>query len=393
MVNFLRKLFIKDYENVTDKKVRDAHGKLAAFVGIFSNLLLFVIKGFAGIISGSISILADSINNLSDMGSSLITLFGFKMGAAPADKEHPFGHERMEYIAGLVVSIIILFVGYELGYSSVEKIINNEPVNINILVLVILGISIVIKILQAVFNKKVGKIINSVALEATASDSRNDVISTSVILVGSIIVMLFPNIKFSLDGILGVIVSVFILISGIGLVKESVDPLLGDPAPKDFIQNISKDILSYPYILGIHDRICHMYGPTKCFMTCHAEVPCDEDINLIHDVIDNIEREVGGKYGCLLTIHMDPIDNKTESVIELKKKMISNLLTINSELSLHDFRVVEGPTHTNLIFDVLLPAGYKGNPEDITKELYNLLANEDKTYYLVIEYDHDYLGE
>ncbi len=392
-MNLLRKVFIKNYQDVNNKKVRDAHGILAAFVGVFSNLILFAIKMLAGIISGSISIMADSINNLSDMGSSIITLIGFKLSAMPPDREHPFGHERMEYIASLIVSIIILFVGFELGYNSILKIINNEKSTINILVLVILGISILIKIWQSLFNKKIGKLIHSVALEATAMDSRNDVIATSIIFVGSIITFFIPNLSFSLDGVLGVLVSIFILISGIGLVKDSINPLLGDAADPGFVNKIINDIKQYPYVLGVHDPICHMYGPTKCFMTCHVEVPSDENINKIHDIIDNIEREVGGKYGCLLTIHMDPIDNKSPNVIRLKEKLAMELRTLDERLTLHDFRIVEGPSHTNLIFDVLLPADLKKSKDDILRGLYEALANEEKTYYLIVNFDHNFVME
>ena len=290
MVNFLRKLFIKDYNNVKDPKVREKHGKLASFVGVFSNLFLFIIKLFAGILSGSIAIIADSINNLSDMGSSIITLVGFKLANAPADDDHPYGHQRIEYISGLIVSIIIIFVGGNLLLTSIEKIMNYTPEVVENTTLYIsmgiLGVSILIKLWQSIFNKKVGKIINSLALEATSADSRNDCISTLVILLGNIALLIWKDIPFSLDGVLGILVSLFIIIAGINLIKETVDPLIGVSVESEFVKNIVEDIKKNKVVLGLHDLVCHMYGPTKCFMTIHVEVDSKADLMATHDAID-----------------------------------------------------------------------------------------------------------
>lgn len=393
MTTLLRKLFIRDYKNVNNKTVREAHGKLAGFVGIVSNVILFAIKLFAGIITGSISIIADSINNLSDMASSLITLIGFKIASKPADKDHPYGHERVEYVTGLIVSIIILLVGLELGYNSVLKIINNEQASFNYLAIGILGISILIKLWQSVFNSKMGKAINSVALEATSSDSRNDSISTFIILVGGIICLFVKDIPFSLDGVLGLLVSIFILISGIGLVKETVDPIIGVKPDGKLVKNIATDITNHNIVLGIHDMVMHSYGPNKFFMSCHVEVSKDGNIMDIHDEIDNIEREIMEKYNVLLTVHMDPVDNTSEEVKELKNRIIEVIKSISNELSIHDFRVVQGITHTNLIFDCVLPVDNKIKGEDITKALEEAFKDDSVKYYFVINYDHDYVGD
>lgn len=397
MVTFLRKFFIKDYENVNDAKVRESHGKLASFVGVFSNLFLFIIKMIAGIISGSVAIIADSINNLSDMGSSVITLVGFKLANAPADEEHPYGHQRIEYISGLIVAIIIIYVGGNLLVTSVQKIFNYEPaiVNNNILYITIgiLAISILIKLWQSVFNKKVGKIINSLALEATAADSRNDSISTAVILLGTIAMLIFKNIPFSLDGIMGILVSLFILFSGIKLIKETMDPLIGVTSEHEYVQSILNFIEENDICLGTHDVMCHMYGPTKCFMTVHVEVDASGNMLEVHDEIDNIEKEVYNKFGALLTIHMDPIQTDNEEINDLKKRVKEAIFEIDCNLTFHDFRVVIGPTHTNILFDIVVPFKYKMCKEEIISKLNEKIHDEGKQYYFVIEVEHRFVKE
>ncbi len=390
MLNFFRKLFIKDYNNLTNFKVRQAHGKLASFIGVFSNLFLFVIKLIIGIISSSIAIIADSINNLSDMVSSVITLIGFKLSMMPADKEHPYGHQRIEYIAGFVVSIIILFVGGQLGYSSVLKIMDkeNNSTKITLITIIILIISIMVKIWQAFFNKRIGKLINSVALIATAQDSLNDVIATTFILIGASITY-FTG--YNLDGYLGIAVSLFIIYSAIRLLKDTMNPLIGISIDSDFVQSIIKEIKNYSCVLGLHDIQCHSYGPTKCFMTIHVEVSSCQNLLDVHDEIDNIERKIYKKFGVELTIHIDPVEDKNEEVMELRNFIILKMNEINKELSLHDFRVVKGKTHTNLIFDLVVSRKIKDSYEDITKKFEQAILELDGVYHLVIHYDNDYL--
>ena len=395
MVNLLRKVFIKDYNNTKDAKVRENHGKLASFVGVFSNLVLFVIKLFAGILSGSIAIIADSINNLSDMGSSVITLVGFKLANAPADDEHPYGHQRIEYISGLIVSILILFVGGNLLLTSIDKIRNYEPQvveNMTMYITIgILSISILIKLWQSIFNKKVGKIINSLALEATAADSRNDCISTFVILLGNIALLIWKDIPFSLDGVMGILVSIFILIAGINLIKETIDPLIGASVENEFVHNIVEYIKNEEVCLGVHDLVCHMYGPTKCFMTIHVEVDYKADLMATHDAIDNIEKKVLEEFGVNLTVHMDPIQTDNEEVNKLRKIVTETIYGIDPILNIHDFRVVFGPTHTNILFDIVIPYKFKMSLNEILGVVREAIDDGKTVYNFVVEVDRNFV--
>lgn len=386
MITLIRKKFIKDYQNVKKKEVRNAHGKMAGIIGIISNFFLFGIKLFAGIISGSISIIADSINNLSDMGSSIITLIGFKLSNKPADKEHPFGHERIEYIVGLIVSIIILFVGGQFLYTSILKIINKSDIKINYISLIILGVSIFIKLWQSLMYKKVGKIIDSVSLQATSIDSRNDCISTLVVLLGCGIFLLFD---INVDGYFGVLVSLFIIYSGIELIKETASPLIGQSLDKETVELIISEIKKYEYVLGVHDVVCHSYGPTKKFMSIHAEVPAKENILILHDQIDIIESEISSKYDIELIIHMDPIENDNEEVLKLKEQFIGYLTEISPQLHLHDFRMVDRRSCKNIIFDIVIPYNFNIKNEDILNILEERIKEEGE-YNLVINFDNDY---
>lgn len=391
MVQLLRKLFIKNYDQLADEKVRVAHGKMASLFGIISNLVLFAGKMLAGFFSASISIIADSINNLADMGSSVITLIGFKLAAAPADKEHPYGHQRIEYITGLVVAVIIMIVGGSLLVTSIEKIIGYEVVEIDkkmiVISCIILAVSILVKFWQSLFNKKVGKIINSVALMATSKDSLNDCFSTLAILIGNIVIFFVPNLPFSLDGVLGILVSLFIVVSGIKLIKDTVNPLIGVSIDSDFVKKIIRVIKEEPMVLGYHDLVCHMYGPTKCFMTIHVEVDANQKLLEIHDVIDNLERRIREDYDVELTIHMDPIQIDNPEINELRKKLKNIIKEIDSGLSMHDFRVVAGPTHTNLIFDVVRPFKFKLSDGEILKHIQNQM--NDKKYYFIVHFDDE----
>lgn len=391
MINLLRRLFIKDYQNVSLQPVREKHGKLASLVGILSNLVLFIIKLFAGIFSGSISIIADSINNLSDMGSSVITLVGFKLASKPADDDHPYGHERIEYISGLMVSIIILVVGAQLLYNSVLKIIEGGSSDIKIITLIFLVVSIVIKIWQSYFNKTIGKLIGSVALEATAADSRNDVIATTAILIGAIITFFFD---YNLDGYLGVLVSLFILYSGLKSIKDTTNPLIGITPDHQFVKNIISDIKNFDEdVIGTHDPVCHMYGPTKCFMSIHVEVPAEHNFMQMHDMVDNIENYIKKKYAVDLVIHMDPVKTTCAKTNRLKEAMKEFLKEIDPILSLHDFRIVDGPTHTNVIFDLVVPRKYKISEDELKRILEIKLKEIDDCFNLVINVENDYILE
>ena len=396
MVDFLRKSFVKDYENVKNQKVREGHGKLASFVGIVSNLLLFIIKIIAGVLSKSISIISDSINNLSDMGSSVVTLVGFKFANMPADKRHPYGHERIEYIAGLVVAIIIIFVGGSLFITSINKIVDYKPEVIEYTAAYIsIGIllaSILIKLWQSVFNRKIGKLIDSVALEATADDSRNDCISTGVILLGTVVMIVCQHfnlvIPFSLDGVLGILVSLFIVYSGFGLIKEAVNPLIGTPISKDYVDDIVEFIDNYPMVLGHHDIMCHMYGPTKCFMTAHIEIDSKTDIYEAHEMMDIIEHDVNKEFGVFLTIHMDPVEVGNKELDELKNRVAVILNEIDPTLTFHDFRYVPLENGANLIFDIVVPYGFKISNDEIIKRLEDGMDINGKVYNFVIQFDH-----
>lgn len=391
MINWLCKVFIKDYQNTNSKEVRTRYGNLASIVGILSNFVLFGLKLFIGLITGAISIVADAINNLADMGSSIVTLIGFKLSSKPADKEHPFGHERIEYITGLIVSIMIIIIGFTLGKSSVDKIITPDPLDSTLILVtsITLAIAILIKLWQSLFNFKIGKKINSVALIATSKDSRNDVISTSGVLLG--VILSNYVFHFNLDGYIGLCVSIFIFISGIKLIKETTDPLIGVAPDKELVKTITDDILNYEGVLGIHDLVCHMYGQTKLFMTIHVEVDAKRNVIESHDLIDNIEKEMKEKYNIELSIHMDPIEIDNEELNQLNEIIKNKLKELDPSLSMHDLRMVKGYTHTNIIFDVVIPFDTKIEKEKIFNSLLDSAKSINPLYELVINFDIDYL--
>lgn len=387
MITLLRKLFIKNYKDVNKKEVRDAHGKLAAVIGIITNVLLFVAKLIIGLISGSISVLADSINNMSDSASSIMTLVGFKLSSKPADDKHPYGHERIEYIIGLIVSVFVLIVGCLFFYNSILKCINKTEISINIVSIVILSVSIVVKLLQALMYKKMGKIINSLALKATAVDSRNDCITTLTVLIGIIVFYIWG---INLDGYFGVAVSIFIIISGIKLILETSSPLIGEAIDKTYVDNIVGDIKKNNMVLGVHDMRIHSYGPLNTFMSIHVEVPASENVLILHDEIDNIENEIASKYGIEITIHMDPIENTNTEVIKLKEVFEKSLSEIDLNLQLHDFRIVKRTTSINVIFDVVIPRKSTMTKESITERLLEK-TKEYGNFRLVINYENGYI--
>lgn len=385
MHTILIKQFIKDYENTGDLKVREAYGTLGSITGIIVNIILAIAKYFAGIISGSISVTADAINNLSDAGSSIISLVGVKLSAKPADKGHPYGHGRVEYISALAVSFVVLLMGIELFKSSVDKIINPVPVKFNIPSLVILAVSILAKLWLGFFNKKLGEKINSAPMMAVMKDSFSDCLATGVALA-SIIVSAFSDI--SIDGYLGVIVAGFIFLAGFNILRETMADLLGKPADKEFTEMVEKKILSYDKIVGVHDMIIHDYGPGRKFASAHAEVSSLEDIMEIHDIIDLAERDIMNEFGLIISIHTDPIVTDDERINSLKDMTNKIVKEISDEMSIHDFRVVDGPTHTNLIFDLIVPHKFHLSNEEIRKTIEDKLSKIDERYFVVITIEH-----
>lgn len=393
MYEWIKKVFIKDYKNTERSSVREKYGSVAGIIGILTNFLLFVAKTVVGILTMSIAIIADAVNNLSDAASSVITLVGFRFSNRPADAEHPFGHARFEYVTGLIIALLMTFVGFELGKSSIEKIIDGSLATFDLYTVIILGMAILLKLWLCGLNRNFGKAINSSALTATASDSRNDVISTSAVLVSAVFTMLL-NVTFSLDGIVGAGVSLFIIISGAKLIKETVNPLIGTIQDKTLVGKLSEKIKSYPDVEGIHDLVLHNYGPLKCYATAHVEVSSAMPVMESHDLIDNIEKDVKNELDIDLVIHMDPIVTDDEETNMLKKDIRAFLTSLDSSLNFHDFRIVKGITHTNVIFDVVRPYSCILPETEIRNELNrHLSAFENKRYIPVITFDRDYDGK
>lgn len=387
----LKKTFIKDYKNVSSASVRYRYGLLAGVFGILTNVVLFVMKIVFGLIAGSISVVADAVNNLSDAGSSGVTVVGFKLSNRPPDKEHPFGHARYEYITGLVVAFIVLIIGGTLLKSSIERIISPELIEASVWTAAVLVISIFLKTIQGMLYTDFGKAINSPSLSASATDSRNDVISTSLVLVSTVGAIFLPEIFSKVDSYLGIAVSLFIIVSGVKLVKETVDPLLGGVPDKELVAKIREKFKDYPEILGTHDLMVHSYGPGKVFATIHAEVEADTDVLLSHDLIDNIERDFR-RDGIFMVIHMDPIVTSDPEIAMLRDRVYEVLqAAYGDKLSLHDFRMVKGITHTNVLFDAVVPFDEKITAEDIAALLSEKIDSGGTTYYYVVNIDRSYV--
>ena len=389
----LIRLFVKNPEDVKDVNVRQAYGTLGSFVGIFCNLLLCIIKITVGLISGSISIAADGFNNLSDMGSSIITMIGFKLAGKPADSDHPFGHGRMEHMSAFVVAILILLVGIELFKSSVKTLVNGEVMpNYSVWAIIILAISILLKFWMFAFNRKVGKKICSEALLATAQDSLNDMIATAVILI-SVGVSMLVSLPFNLDAVMGIGVSIFVLYSGIMSAKETLDQILGSPPDKELIDEIKNTVLSFKQFVGIHDLIVHNYGAGRQFASVHVEVPQNCDIVKCHEQIDLCEKLINEKLDVCLVIHMDPIDTDNAAVIETKQKMVEGIKVIDERLTLHDFRMTPvSDNRTNLIFDVVVPSDLKLTRRELQNKITVMAQLINPTFQCVITFDNDYIG-
>ncbi|MCQ2776447.1 MAG: cation diffusion facilitator family transporter [Bacilli bacterium] len=397
MTNLLRKLFIKDFNNISNPKIRQKHGLLASFVGAISNLLLCVFKIVIGLIVQSMTIITDAVNNLTDMGSCLVNILGFKISAKPADKEHPFGHERIEYIAGLIICFIIIGLALILGYTSVLKIINKDYTTYDlttfIVAVIILVAAIIVKLWQGIFYKKIAKLINSVSLKASGQDSINDVISTSVVLIATILEFVLQQYDVHLDAYFSIAVALFIIIMGVKLAIETCNPLIGITPNHELVKSAVKNIKEYEGVLGVHDIMCHSYGPTKVFMTLHVEVDSNISALVSHDLIDNIENEVGNKYGMIITIHMDPIETKSEEINYLKEKTQELLRNLDNSFTFHDLRIVKGDSHTNVLFDVLASFESKITDEQIISYLKEEYKKIDPKYNLVIKIDHDYVED
>lgn len=387
MISLLAKLLIKDYKNVTDAKVREAYGVLCGGMGIALNILLFLGKFLAGTISGSIAITADAFNNLSDAGSSFITLIGFKLGSQKPDPEHPFGHGRMEYLSGLAVAVLIIVMAVELFKSSFDKILHPEVLECSAVIVLILLASIAVKIYMAIYNHNVGKKIHSAAMGATAKDSMSDTIATTVVLISTIVGAIWG---IPIDGYCGVLLSILIFMAGIGAIKDTVGPLLGTAPDKEFVEKIEEIVMAHDIVKGMHDLVVHDYGPGRVMISLHAEVPHTEDILVIHDEIDNIEEELGDKLNCEAVIHMDPIIMDDEKVNEVKEYVRNIVCQVGEELNFHDFRMVSGNSHTNLIFDVVVPFKYRMSDEAIKKAIQEAIWVNYPRYNAVIHIDHAY---
>lgn len=389
MTNLLVKLFIKNPDDVKNAKTRENYGILSGIVGIICNILLAVSKLIVGTVSSSISITADAVNNLSDAGSSVVTVFGFKAAGKPADDEHPFGHGRLEYICALVVSFLVLLMGFELIKSSVEKILNPVSLKFSWPAIIVLLISICVKLWLAFFNRNLGRRIKSPAMEAVVADSLSDTAATAVSMI-SLIFAAFTDIP--LDGYMGIIVALFIFASGIGILKDTVGPLLGESPSPELVKSFEERILSYDGVVGVHDIMIHNYGPNRSFASAHAEVSADEDIMKSHDTIDLIERDIYREFGIFTVIHLDPIITDDERISELKERVTGVVKAIDERLSIHDFRVVEGPTHTNIVFDLVKPHKFQMKDFEIKKLIERKVKEIDENYFTVITFEYSYIN-
>lgn len=388
MYKLICRKFIPNYENVNDAEVREKYGSVFSIFSIICNIIMVVFKLIVSFITNSVSIRADAFNNLSDVGSNLATLFGFMLSNKHPDADHPYGHGRMEYVSGMIVSFLILLMGFEAAKESFLKIIHPEDVSFSYVAIIVLVGSILIKLLMAYMNKKAGKAIDSDALNAAGQDSVNDCLVTGATLLCLII---FKITGFNIDAYVGFIASILVLKSGIEIFSDVLDTILGKAPDPALIKDIEKTIVAHDEVLGIHDLMLHDYGPSQKFMSLHAEVDASVPAIETHDVIDNIELELLEKYKILTTIHMDPVDTKDELTNTLKIEVKKIVLGINSEYNIHDFRTVAGPTHTNIVFDVLLPAHDNSDIEELRKKISGQVAEIDNKYRCVINFDHSFV--
>ena len=384
MTNFLLRRFVPDYQNTADPAVRERYGKLAGITGIICNVLLFAFKLLAGTLSGSVSITADAVNNLSDASSSLVTLLGFRLAARPADEEHPYGHARMEYLSGLAVAVMILVIGVELVKSSVQKILHPEAVEFSVLTAAVLTGAILLKLWMALFDRKLGRKISSAALIAAAADSRSDVIATGAVLLACVIGRLTG---LMIDGWAGLLVALFILWSGVGVVKDTVDPLLGAKPDEALVRAIAYLMTSHVNILGFHDLMVHDYGPGRRFASVHAEIDHRIDPLIAHEILDEIERQAKRELHVDLVIHYDPVVTDDPEIAAVRMRVLQIMHGLDPRLSLHDFRMVSGSHHVNVIFDMVLPPEDAQTAEQLRRQIEAQLQDGKKTYHLIVTFD------
>lgn len=388
MINFLAKLFIKNYKDYKSPSVRSAYGVLCGYFGIFWNVILFLLKLVAGLMVHSLSMVADAINNLSDAASSVVSIIGFKLSNKKPDSTHPFGHGRVEYICGLVISFLILMMSVELFKSSIESLINPKPVEASLFALIVLIASILIKFYMFLYNNNIAKKINSVAMSATAKDSFSDMISTAVVIF-AIIASKFTTFPF--DGIAGIIVALSIFFAGIEAAKETISPLLGKSPEKEFVEEIQQELLKFEPIVGMHDLLVHDYGPGRFMISLHAEVPGHLNIFELHDVIDNAEVALAKKFNSSVVIHMDPIDTNNKQIKEYKDFVVNILHPLHKDFSVHDFRIVPGLTHTNIIFDIVRPYECKLTDKDLISYVQTKVKESYPNLNCVIIIDNPYI--
>ena len=386
MISFLARLFLKT-EGRDEAALRKEYGILCGAVGIALNVLLFAGKFFAGTLSGSIAITADAFNNLSDAGSSFVTLLGFQLAGQKPDSDHPFGHGRIEYLSGLAVSMLILLMGFELAKSSLDKILHPAPVDSSWLVIAILCVSIAVKLYMSFYNRSLGKKLNAPAMLATAADSLSDSVATTAVLIATLVG------RFSglmIDGWCGILVAAFILWSGFNAAKDTINPLLGTPPTHEFVDQIKHLVMAHPAIIGIHDLIVHDYGPGRVMISLHAEVSASENVLELHDEIDNVESELREKLGCEAVIHMDPIVTDDGVTGETRKRVSSLVHCIDDEINIHDFRMVAGPSHTNVIFDAVVPYGFRLTDSEVEEKIKTAVRTLDGNYFAVVKVERSY---
>ena len=387
MTELLSRLFVRDYKNTSDPKVRGAYGTMTSVIGVILNLILFGAKFTVGALTGSVAIRADAINNLSDAGSQIISFISFRISAKPADREHPFGHARMEYVASLIVSFLILLIGVELLKESVNKIIHPELPEASWISVGVLVFAILVKLWIAFFNRKIGKKIDSSVMKATAADAISDVLSTGAVLISTLVMLIFPNLNLNLDAYMGVIVAILILIAGIKILLEAKDSLLGGAPSEEIVRRITELVGEYPSALGIHDLTVHNYGPGHIIASLHVEVDGSVNVFESHDMIDLIEQRLRKECGIAATIHMDPIVTDDCVVTELREKVKAVVASISPDITVHDFRFVSGNTHSNLIFDVAVPYETKLTADELRTAISARIAEVDPSYCAVITVD------
>ena len=391
MTDFLLRLFVKNRNDLKNERVRAAHATLAAVTGIIMNVLLFIGKLTMGLLTASIAVVADALNNLSDAGSSVVTMIGFRLAAKPVDKEHPLGHGRFEYITGFIVDAVIIFVGAELFITSVERIFSPTTPSVGTATFIILGASILVKLWLFFFNRKLGKRIDSAALKATALDSISDCVSTALVFFSALAAKLGWLNGFPLDGVAGILIACLILLAGFKSAKEIIDLLLGSPPSPEFIQEIYDFTANYEQIVGIHDVMVHDYGPGRKIVSFHAEVPSDCNINYAHEIIDGVERDMYERFRCIVTIHLDPIAVGDEQVNKMRAFADECAKAVDPDFTIHDFRMTQGETVTNLIFDLVVPADSTYSVADAVKAVENEIKHRNEHCFAVIRGEHPYV--